>query len=201
MIEFFFDISSPWTYLAFHNVQPLARELNVKISWRPILVGGIFNTVNPAVYEFRDHGAPGKKRYLEKDLGDWARHTGLAIRFPPSVFPVNSVKAQRACILLDAEGKLPTFARAAFEAYWGADRDISDDAVLREVCAKAGVDADRVLSGITQAAIKDQLRINTDEVVARGGFGTPTMFVHGDDMYFGNDRLHLLREALLRAVK
>lgn len=199
MIEFFFDISSPWTYLAFHNVQPLARELNVKIAWRPILVGGIFNTVNPAVYEFRDHGAPGKKRYLEKDLGDWARYTGLKIQFPPSVFPVNSVKAQRACIFLEPEGKLPDFARAAFEAYWGSDQDISDDAVLREVCARAGVDAERVLSGITQTAVKDQLRINTDELVARGGFGTPTMFVNGDDMYFGNDRLHLVREALLRA--
>ena len=199
MIEFFFDISSPWTYLAFHNVQPLARELDVRIVWRPILVGGIFNTVNPAVYEFRDHGAPGKKRYLEKDLGDWARHTGLAIKFPPAIFPVNSVKAMRACILLDGEGKLPDFARAAFEVYWGEDQDIADDAVLRQVCARAGVDADRVLSGISTPAIKDQLRINTEEVVARGGFGTPTMFVNGDDMYFGNDRLHLVREALLRA--
>ena len=199
MIEFFFDISSPWTYLAFHNVQPLARELEVRIAWRPILVGGIFNTVNPAVYEFRDHGAPGKKRYLEKDLGDWARHTGLAIRFPPAVFPVNSVKAMRACIFLEPEGKLPDFARAAFEAYWGDDQDISDDGVLRAVCVKAGVDADPVLSGIAAPAIKDQLRINTEELVARGGFGTPTMFVNGDDMYFGNDRLQLVREAVLRA--
>ncbi|MGQ0528487.1 MAG: 2-hydroxychromene-2-carboxylate isomerase [Panacagrimonas sp.] len=198
-IEFFFDLSSPWTYLAFHNIQPLAHELEMKIAWRPILVGGIFNTVNPAVYEFRDHGAPGKKRYLEKDLADWARYTGLAIKFPPAVFPVNSVKAMRACILLDAEGRLPQFARAAFEAYWGQDQDISQDAVLRQVCANAGVDADRVLNGISAPAIKEQLRINTEEVVARGGFGTPTLFVNGDDMYFGNDRLHLLREAVLRA--
>lgn len=198
MIEFFFDLSSPWTYLAFHNVQPLARELGVEIRWRPILVGGIFNTVNPAVYEFRDHGAPGKKRYLQKDLADWARHTGLKINFPPTVFPVNSVKAMRACIVLDAEGKLPDFARAAFEAYWGRDQDISQDAVLREVCAQAGVDAQRVMQGINDPAIKEQLRVNTEELVGRGGFGTPTMFVHGDDMYFGNDRLHLVRESLLR---
>ncbi len=199
MIEFYFDISSPWTYLAFHNVQPLARELDVRIAWKPILVGGIFNTVNPSVYEFRKHGSPGKQRYLEKDLADWARHTGLSIKFPPSVFPVNSVKAMRACIFLDGEGKLPAFARAVFEAYWGRDEDIADDQVLAEACRIAGADPARVLAGISEPAIKDQLRRNTDELIARGGFGSPTMFVNGDDMYFGNDRLHLLREALLRA--
>lgn len=199
MIEFYFDISSPWTYLAFHNVQPLARELDVRIAWKPILVGGIFNTVNPSVYEFRKHGSPGKQRYLVKDLADWARHSGLAIKFPPRVFPINSVKAMRACIVLDGEGKLPEFARAAFEAYWGRDQDIADDTVLAETCRIAGVDPARVLAGIAEPAIKDQLRRNTDELIERGGFGSPTMFVNGDDMYFGNDRLHLMREALLRA--
>jgi 2-hydroxychromene-2-carboxylate isomerase len=199
MLEFFFDISSPWTYLAFHNVQPMARELGVSIRWRPILVGGIFNSVNPSVYEFRKHGAPGKQRYLVKDLGDWARHTGLPIRFPPTVFPVNSVKVMRACLVLDAQGKLPAFARAAFEAYWGRDQDISQDSVLREICSLAGVDAEQVAAGINEPAVKEQLRRNTDELVERGGFGTPTLFVNGHDMYFGNDRLHLVREALLRA--
>jgi len=199
VIEFYFDISSPWTYLAFHNVQPLARELDVRIAWKPILVGGIFNTVNPSVYEFRKHGSPGKQRYLVKDLGDWARHTGLDIKFPPSVFPINSVKAMRACILLDKEGKLPDFARAAFEAYWARDEDIASDEVLAAICRSVGVDAAAVIAGIGDAAIKDQLRTNTDELIERGGFGSPTMFVNGTDMYFGNDRLHLMREALLRA--
>ncbi|MGQ0701197.1 MAG: 2-hydroxychromene-2-carboxylate isomerase [Panacagrimonas sp.] len=199
MIEFYFDCSSPWTYLAFHNVLPLAEELHVEIRWKPILVGGIFNTVNPAVYEFRKNGAPGKQRYLAKDLGDWARYTGLPIKFPPSVFPVNSVKAMRACIFLEPEGKLVPFARAAFEAHWGRDRDISQDEVLRDVCRQAGVDAELVLSGIVDSAIKEQLRRNTEELIERGGFGTPTLFVNGDDMYFGNDRLHLVRAAVLRA--
>lgn len=198
MIEFYFDISSPWTYLAFHNVQPLARELDVRIAWKPILVGGIFNTVNPSVYEFRKHGSPGKQRYLVKDLGDWARLSGLAIRFPPTIFPINSVKAMRACIALDQENKLVDFARAAFEAYWGRDEDISSDAVLEAACRSAGVDAARVLAGINEAAIKEKLRRNTDELIERGGFGSPTMFVNGEDMYFGNDRLHLVRDALLR---
>ncbi|TDU28365.1 2-hydroxychromene-2-carboxylate isomerase [Panacagrimonas perspica] len=199
MIEFYFDISSPWTYLAFHNVQPIARELDVRIAWKPILVGGIFNSVNPGVYEFRKHGAPSKQRYHEKDLADWARHTGLAIRFPPTIFPINSVKAMRACILLDKQGKLPEFARAAFEAYWARDEDIASDDVLAAICRSVGVDAGAVIAGIGESAVKDQLRRNTDELIERGGFGSPTMFVNGTDMYFGNDRLHLVREALLRA--
>src|SRR5262249_25518038 len=127
MIEFFFDCSSPWTYLAFHNIQPLAKELGVEISWRPILVGGIFNTVNPSVYASRETPVPLKARYMKKDLADWARSAGLAIKMPPTVFPVNSVKAMRGCIWLGNKDMVP-FARAVFEAYWGGDKDISQDA-------------------------------------------------------------------------
>lgn len=203
MLEFYFDISSPWTYLAFHNVQPMARELGVRIQWKPILVGGIFNTVNPGVYEFRKHGAPGKHRYLVKDLGDWARHTGLDIKFPPTIFPVNSVKAMRAClVLLDGnqdDAPMTRFARAAFEAYWARDEDISDDRVLIAACRTADVDAEHVMKGIALQPVKDRLRQNTDELIARGGFGSPTMFVGGNDMYFGNDRLHFVREALMKS--
>jgi 2-hydroxychromene-2-carboxylate isomerase len=205
VLEFYFDISSPWTYLAFHNVQPMARELGVKIQWKPILVGGIFNTVNPSVYEFRKHGSPGKHRYHVKDLGDWARHTGLDIKFPPTIFPVNSVKAMRACLVLldgaqDDDTGMTRFARGAFEAYWARDEDISSDNVLMAVCRNAGIDADRVISGINAQPIKDRLRQNTDELIARGGFGSPTMFVNGLDMYFGNDRLHFVRAALEKCL-
>ena len=197
MIEFFFDCSSPWTYLAFHNIQPLAKELGVEISWRPILVGGIFNTVNPSVYAQREKPVPLKARYMKKDLTDWARSAGLAIKMPPTVFPVNSVKAMRGCILLGNEKMVP-FARAVFEAYWGDDKDISQDAVLTEICAKLGIDPARFLAGIGDQAIKDQLKANTEEVMARGGFGSPTIYLDKTDMYFGNDRLPLIREALAR---
>jgi 2-hydroxychromene-2-carboxylate isomerase len=196
MIEFFFDCSSPWTYLAFHNIQPLVKELGVEISWRPILVGGIFNAVNPSVYASRETPVPLKARYMKKDLDDWARSAGLAIKMPPTVFPVNSVKAMRGCIWLGKD--MVPFARAAFEAYWGEDKDISKDAVLSEICTRVGVDPQKFLAGISDQAIKDQLKANTDEVMARGGFGTPTIFVDKTDMYFGNDRLPLIREALLR---
>src|SRR6476619_8047534 len=101
MIEFFFDCSSPWTYLAFHNIQPLAKEYGAEISWRPILVGGIFNTINPSVYASREKPVEAKVNYTKKDMADWARSAGLAIKMRPTVFPVNSVKAMRACIWLD----------------------------------------------------------------------------------------------------
>ncbi len=196
MIEFFFDCSSPWTYLAFHNIQILAAELQEPIQWRPILVGGIFNSINPSVYAMRENPVPAKQAYMLKDLQDWSREAGLKIVMPPRIFPVNSVKAMRACIWLAPQGKLPAFAAAVFEAYWAREEDISQDAVLLAICQQLGIDGAAFLAGIGQATIKEQLKANTEEVIARGGFGSPTIFV-GDDMYFGNDRLSLVKQAIL----
>jgi len=198
VIEFYFDCSSPWTYLAFHNVRPLAARLGVTIDWKPILVGGVFNSVNPSVYEARKAPVRAKARYHAKDLQDWARFAGLKIKMPPTIFPVNSVKVMRACLFLNRQGELVDFANAAFQAYWTDDRDISDDDVIRDICRVADVDADAVLSAAQAQAVKDELRANTDELINRGGFGSPTMFV-GDDMFFGNDRLVLVEAAIKRA--
>ncbi|MCC2979371.1 2-hydroxychromene-2-carboxylate isomerase [Sphingomonas sp. IC4-52] len=195
MIEFFFDCSSPWTWLGFESIQPLAEELGVEIAWRPILVGGVFNAVNASVYEGRKNPVPAKARYTQKDLADWARLQGLTINFPPAVFPVNSVKVMRACCWLGQD--CVPFARAAFQAYWTQDCDISQDPVIAEVAARAGLDADALFAAIAGDGPKVQLRANTDELIARGGFGSPIIFVGGDDMYFGNDRMPLVRAAIL----
>jgi 2-hydroxychromene-2-carboxylate isomerase len=160
------------------------------------LVGGIFNTINPTVYHSRENPVPAKTHYARKDLADWARLAGLEIKMPPTVFPVNSVKAMRGCLLLEPEGKLIPFARATFEAYWRDDRDISQDEVLAGICDKVGVDPRRLFAGIAQQSVKDKLKANTDELMARGGFGSPTIYLDGDDIYFGNDRLQLVRAAL-----
>jgi 2-hydroxychromene-2-carboxylate isomerase len=197
MIEFFFDCSSPWTYLAFHNIQPMAASMGIAVAWRPILVGGVFNAVNPSVYAARDTPVPAKQAYMRKDLADWSRMAGLTIRMPPSVFPVNSVKVMRACLWLLPRSRMEPFARAAFEAYWSLDRDISDDRVLRDLCEHCGIDPAQLLAGIAEPDIKNQLKANTEELIRRGGFGSPTMFV-GDDMYFGNDRVALACAAALR---
>jgi len=195
MIECFFDCSSPWTWLGFRNLQPLAAECGRSVRWRPILVGGVFNAVNPSVYASREHPVPAKQAYMRKDLQDWARLAGLDIRHPPSVFPVNSVKAMRGCIWIEPRGLLVPFAEAVFEAYWTRDQDISQDAVLASVCEGLGIDPVEFAAGIARQDVKDALRANTEELMARGGFGSPTFFI-GDDMYFGNDRLPLVREAL-----
>ena len=100
VVECYFDCSSPWTWLGVHNLVPLAAEAGASIAWKPILVGGVFNAVNPSVYASRENPVPAKQAYLRKDLQDWARFAGLTIRFPPAVFPVNSVKAMRGCLLL-----------------------------------------------------------------------------------------------------
>jgi len=202
MIECFFDCSSPWTWLGFRNLRKLAAELGEPVAWKPVLVGGIFNTVNPSVYESRKQGVPAKQAYLKKDLADWARHEGVDIRFPPSIFPVNSVKAMRACCWLlrvDGNGqRMEDFAEAVFSAYWTQDRDIAQDAELADIATGQGIDAAALLAAIATPEVKALLKANVDEVIARGGFGSPTFFVGGDDMYFGNDRLPLVRAAVLR---
>src|SRR3979409_1795091 len=141
MIEFFFDCSSPWTYLAFHNIQPLAKEFGAVISWRPIRVGGISNTITPSVYASREKPVTAKVSYQKKDMADWARSAGLAIKMRPTVFPVNSVKAMRGCIFLRKE--ILPFARSVVEIYWGEDKDISQDAVLAEGCQRVRLDPQR----------------------------------------------------------
>ncbi len=204
MIEFFFDCSSPWTYLAFRNIQILASDMKVAIAWKPVLVGGIFNSVNKAMYTSREDTSTPKNRYAMKDLQDCARATGVSIIFPPKVFPVNSVKVMRGCLWIAqdaaAQAHYTTFVEATFAAYFTRQEDISQDEVLAAICRQTGIDADAFLAGISRADIKEALKANTDEVIRRGGFGSPTFFV-GDDMYFGNDRLPLVKAALEASAK
>ncbi len=199
--EFFFDISSPWTYIAFHNVRPMAKEFGVAITWRPFLVGGVFNTINPSVYESREHLVPAKAAYRDKDLADWARVTGIPLIWEPTVFPVNSVKAMRGCLVTQQAGRLEDVADVFFDLYWAEDRDISQDDVLTLGCERIGFDQKVFFDGIAEPAVKQQLKDNTEELIRRGGFGTPTMFVNKDDMYFGNDRLLLVREVFKRGAE
>ncbi len=196
-LEFFFDCSSPWTYLAFSRIEALAARAKAQIEWRPILVGGVFNAVNMELYEIRANPHPVKSKYSTKDLQDWARFCGIKIGWP-KVFPVRAVDSMRGAIVALEAGVLPAYARATFEAYWGDLKDISQPEILAEICSQAGLDAQEFFRRITEADVKDRLRKNTEELIRRGGFGSPTMFVNGDDMYFGNDRLPLVEAALLR---
>lgn len=193
--EIFFDVSSPWTYLAFTRVLPVLARVPAHTQWRPILVGGVFNAVNREVYDRRANPDQRKAAYYRKDLQDWARLAGIKIGNPPQ-FPVRAVEAMRCVVAAEEAGALVPLSKALFEAYWGDLRDISDRAVLAEVIRSIGLDADGILARAGAAAIKDRLRVNTDELIARGGFGSPTFFIDGGDMYFGNDRLPLVEAAL-----
>ncbi len=195
--EFFFDCSSPWSYLGFHNVQPMAAEFDVDIIWKPVLVGGIFNMANDSVYKNRDNPVPAKAIWTGKDLQAWARLASITINWP-SIFPVNSVKAMRGCFLAIDQGKLVPFATKVCEAYWRDDKDIADDLVLTEIVDAVGMDRADFFDGIADPATKARLRDTTQEVVDRGGFGSPTMFINETEMHFGNDRLPLVRDTFER---
>jgi len=193
-LEFFYDCSSPWTYLAFTKIEDVARRHDAELIWRPILVGGLFNTVNPSVYENRARPVPAKSRYYVKDLADWARFYGLKIG-NPAVFPVNSVKAMRGAFVANEHRVIARYSRLVFESYWGEDKDISRDDVLREIVRQTGLDEKEFFTKIASDEYKARLRANVEELIARGGFGSPTMFVDGS-MFFGNDRLPLVEHEL-----
>jgi 2-hydroxychromene-2-carboxylate isomerase len=195
-LEFFFDLSSPWTRLAFHNVQPILRETGASVTWRPFLVGGVFNAVNPGVYAGR--AAPDDPRIRRSFvwLREWARLAGVTMNFPSPHHPVKSVLAMRVCCVLEENQlALVRFATQAFEAYFADQRNLDDAEVLVDVASACGLDGPELLEAAKADAIKQRLRARTQEVIDRGGFGSPTMFVDGA-LYFGNDQLPLVRQAL-----
>ena len=194
-VEFFFDCSSPWTYLAFERIQTVAERSDVELIWKPILVGGIFNSLNPSVYENRANPVPVKAAYYQKDLQDWAAYTGIRIGAPP-VFPVNSVKVMRGAFAAIDAGCIVPYARRAFQRYWGDLADISQDAEVADIAAASGLDVSRFFDTINDSHTKKRLRDSTQECMDRGGFGSPTLFLDDKDMYFGNDRILLLEARL-----
>jgi 2-hydroxychromene-2-carboxylate isomerase len=194
-LEFFFDCSSPWTYLAYSRIESVCSKAGAALIWRPVLVGGVFNSVNPSVYEQRANPVPAKAAYYQKDLQDWARYQGIEIGSPP-VFPVNSVKAMRGAFVALEEDSVSAYAGAVFKAYWSDLKDISREEILREVVVGVGLDAEDFFRKIAEQSYKDRLRENTDELIARGGFGSPTFFIDKDDFYFGNDRIPLVEARL-----
>ena len=198
-LEFFFDLSSPWTYLAFTNVQGVIERTGATIVHRPILVGGVFNAVNPAVYAAREGGDNPRFKHSWKVLKDWARLAGVTMNFPNPFHPAKSVNAMRmACALEDDQRALRAFSKAAFEGFIGRGENLDDPDVLERFANAAGLDGAAIRAASVSDANKARLRANTDELIARGGYGSPTMFVGGDDMYFGNDQLPLVETALQR---
>ena len=194
-VEYFLDCSSPWTYLSFRGMQDLSKRKSFEIIWKPILVGGIFNTINPSVYESRQNPIKEKLVYSQKDLDDWSKSRGLDITMP-KIFPVNSVKAMRGAFFFLDAGKIEDYLEAVFYAYWTEGKDISDDNILKSIVDQLNGSAEEYFDFIKTPQAKERLISNTQELMDRGGFGSPTFFLNEDDMYFGNDRIQLLEEKL-----
>jgi 2-hydroxychromene-2-carboxylate isomerase len=198
-VEFFFDLSSPWTCLAFHNLPGVLERTGASATWRPILVGGVFNAVNPAVYAAREQTDNRRMEHSWKVLKNWARLAGVPMNFPSRWHPAKSIHAMRFCCALeDDQDALVRFAGAAFASYFDRQENLDDPGVLEAAANAVGLDGAAIRAASTSDAVKARLRANTEEVIARGGYGSPTIFVDDTDMYFGNDQLPLVEAALKR---
>ncbi|VWX59218.1 2-hydroxychromene-2-carboxylate isomerase [Sphingorhabdus sp. 109] len=203
-VEFYFDLSSPWTCLAFHNIQPIIEDNGAEIIWKPFLVGGVFNAVNQDVYAAREN--PDNRKFVHsfRVLKDWATLAGLPMNFPSEHHPVKSVHAMRLCCALEEDqAALHKFATAAFNAYYGDQRNLDDPDVLIAIANEVGLDGAALAAQTQEQAIKNRLRANTEEAIARGAYGSPSMFVpfgKGERMYFGNDQLPLVNWAIKQAA-
>jgi len=194
-IEFFYDCSSPWTYLAFSEIENLVARQDLKLIWKPILVGGVFNSSNPSVYASRENPVKAKQNYSTKDLQDWSKIRGLTINWP-DVFPVNSVKAMRGAFYAINKEMISEYSSRVFFSYWVEGNDISQDEVLIEIISSLDFDSQDFFSFIELDQTKELLKSNTQELIDRGGFGSPTIFINEKNMFFGNDRLQLIEEIL-----
>ena len=166
---------------------------------RPVLVGGVFNAVNSSVYALREQADNRKMDHSWKVLKDWAALAGVDMNFPSQWHPAKSVNAMRmACTLADDGPALTAFTRAVFQSYFCGQENLDDPDVLIAVADNVGLDGNRMWERAQTDPVKTLLRANTDELIARGGYGSPTIFVDGHDMYFGNDQLPLVEAALRR---
>lgn len=196
-VEFFYDLSSPWTRLAFRNFREGIAGRDVDVTWRPFLVGGVFNAVNQSVYESRANPDNPKFRLSFTWLKEWARLAGVRMNFPSPHHPVKSVHAMRFCCALEDRAEdLVRFSEAAFEAYFGDARNIDDPDVLVDVANACRLDGAALRAAAGSDAVKARLRANTDEAIARGAFGSPTIFVDGAFLYFGNDQMPLVMQRI-----
>ena len=194
-IEYYLDCSSPWTYLSFEGILELSKRKEFEIVWKPILVGGVFNSINPSVYENRKNPIKEKMEYSQKDLKDWSSLRAIDINWP-KIFPINSVNAMRGAFYFIDNGGVEGYLRSVFKSYWTDGKDISDKEYLLGLAEENGASKEEFIGFIEDRDIKERLIQNTQELMDRGGFGSPTFFLDKEDMYFGNDRLQLIEEKL-----
>ncbi len=191
-VEFFYDYSSPFSYLADCQLPAIATRRGAQINYRPAILGVLIvesgNQAPPTV--------PAKMKYMNADMRRWA--TRLNVPFVPNpAFPVRSITLMRAALIAQDTGVFQRFHETMWRAMWNEAANLADPEVLTEVLARADLDAAEIMRGTQNDAIKARLKANCDEALARGAFGLPTFFVDGE-MFFGNDRLEFVDDALAR---
>ena len=155
-----------------------------------MLLGGVFKeTGNSSPISIE-----AKRKYMNADLERWAKHYGVPALHNPH-FPINTIRLMRGAIAAQRSGVFAAYHRAIFDAFWRDGLNLGDAAVVRGVLERAGLDAVRLAAASEEHAVKDALRVATETAVARGAFGAPTFFV-GDQMFWGNDRLLFVEQAL-----
>ena len=192
-VEYFFDVGSPTAYLAWTQLPKIAAETGATIAWRPMLLGGVFKATGNA----SPVTVPAKGRWMNDDIARWAHRYGVPFAFNPH-FPINTLTLMRGATGLQMRrpADLPRYLDVVERAMWEAPTNLGDPAVLAATLAAAGFDADEFAALVADPEVKARLIATTEEAVARGVFGAPTFFV-GDAMFFGQDRLDFVREALL----
>jgi len=192
-VELFYDFSSPNSYFAALQLPAIAERNGATIEYRPFFLGGLFKALG--VHMTPGMSSPAKAAHSRRDFERWSARYGVPFRFP-SRFPMNTVRALRTALVLDGHGfEHRRYAEAVFRAYWVDDLDIADPATLRKLLDELGLDAAAMLAESEQPDAKDALKQRTDEALARGIFGAPSMLV-GGELYFGKDRLDFVEDAL-----
>lgn len=194
-VEFFFDFGSPAAYLAWTQLPHLCADTGATLVPRPMLLGGVFQaTGNHSPAEIKSKGP-----YMNVDLQRFAQRYGVPFTHNPH-FPVNTLLLMRGAtgVQMHQPERFDAYCRAVYQAMWVDAQNMNDPAVVQAVLQAAGFDAEAVLALAAQPDVKERLKAVTGEAVARGVFGAPTMFV-GDQMFWGQDRLDFVREAVLDA--
>jgi 2-hydroxychromene-2-carboxylate isomerase len=195
-VEFYYDLVSPYSYLAYGQLGRICEEKGAALVLRPMLLGAVHKEAGiKAPVETKL-----KARYQARDIRRWAEYYGVALTFPDP-FPFRTLKTMRAAMFLRERGELEAFTAAAFALYWeegGAPKgfeEVDEDAPISAVARRMGADPEEVLEGAASPDAKQSLKDATSEALQRGVFCAPAFFV-GDDMFWGNDRLHFVAAAL-----
>ncbi|MBU2512743.1 2-hydroxychromene-2-carboxylate isomerase [bacterium] len=190
-LEFFFDYVSPATFLAYTQLPAIIERTGAELIYRPFLLGGVFKSSGNS----SPMSVPAKGTWLLKDLTRFSKRYNVPMKFNP-YFPINTIQLMRGAIWAGEQNTQERYSTAMFRAVWLEEKNMNDPAVVSEVLKSIQIDPEAFVEATSRQSIKDKLRANTDEAVSRGAFGAPTMFV-GEEMFFGQDRLDFVEEALL----